>query len=59
MITVEGDERIPLTIADSAAKAGTISLVLPGVGASTMRLGRTTLDGGRRFFALVTHFWRY
>ena len=36
VIPVEGGERIPLTIADSDAKAGTISLVFQEVGASTM-----------------------
>ncbi len=40
VIPVEGGERIPLTIADSDAKAGTISLVFQEVGASTMLLGR-------------------
>ncbi|UCF33000.1 MAG: sulfide/dihydroorotate dehydrogenase-like FAD/NAD-binding protein [Phycisphaerales bacterium] len=34
----EGGERIPLTIADSAAKAGTITLVVQVVGATTERL---------------------
>jgi len=41
-----GRERIPLTIADSDAKAGTISLVFQEVGASTMLLGR--LEKGSR-----------
>ena len=40
VIPVEGGERIPLTIADSDAAAGTISLVFQEVGASTMLLGR-------------------
>jgi len=40
VIPVEGGERIPLTIADSDAQAGTIRLVFQEVGASTMLLGR-------------------
>ncbi len=35
---VEGGERIPLTIADSDADAGTITLVIQQVGATTQRL---------------------
>src|SRR5512147_494179 len=34
----EGGERIPLTIADSDAKAGTITLVVQVIGATTERL---------------------
>ena len=46
VIPVEGGERIPLTIADSDAKAGTISLVFQEVGASTIMLGR--LEKGQK-----------
>ena len=43
VIPVEGGERIPLTIADSDAKAGTISLVFQEVGASNRgRRSRTS-----------------
>ncbi len=45
----EGGERIPLTIADSSAAAGTITLVVQALGASTQRLvslnsGESILD---------------
>ena len=47
----ESGERIPLTIADSDAKAGTITLVMMVVGASTLKLSR--LEEGSHFFALL------
>lgn len=45
----EGGERIPLTVADSDAAAGTITLVVQAIGASTQRLaaleeGQAVLD---------------
>ena len=42
-VLVRGDEfgeRIPLTIADSDAEAGTVTLVLQEVGKGTIKLGR-------------------
>jgi ferredoxin/flavodoxin---NADP+ reductase len=42
---VEGGERIPLTIADSDRAAGTITLVIQAIGASTQRLA--SLEAGQ------------
>lgn len=40
MVDEEAGERIPLTIADADAEAGTISLVFQAVGSTTMKLSR-------------------
>ena len=40
MVDEEAGERIPLTIADADAKAGTISIIFQTVGATTMKLSR-------------------
>jgi len=48
---VEHGERIPLTIADSDAEAGTITLIVQVVGATTERLCR--LDAGQNILDVV------
>jgi ferredoxin--NADP+ reductase len=40
MVDEEAGERIPLTIADADAKAGTISIIFQTVGATTMKLSK-------------------
>ena len=42
----EGDERIPLTIADADAKAGTITLIIQAVGQGTKDIVATPPGGG-------------
>ncbi|RPI58192.1 MAG: sulfide/dihydroorotate dehydrogenase-like FAD/NAD-binding protein [Planctomycetaceae bacterium] len=44
----EGAERIPLTIADADAKAGTITLIIQAVGHSTQEIVDTPVGGGLR-----------
>ena len=44
----EGDERIPLTIADSDAKAGTITLIVQAVGRTTQEIVATPAGGAIR-----------
>lgn len=48
---VEGSERIPLTIADADTDAGTITLVVQEVGATTTRMAR--MDVGEAFTDVV------
>jgi ferredoxin--NADP+ reductase len=45
---VEGSERIPLTIADADAKAGTITLIIQAVGRSTTQICETPAGGALR-----------
>jgi len=42
----EGDERIPLTIADADAEAGTITLIIQAVGEGTKDIVATPVGGG-------------
>ena len=44
----EGAERIPLTIADADARAGTITLIVQAVGASTRAIVATPVGGALR-----------
>ncbi len=44
----EGDERIPLTIADADAEAGTITLIIQAVGESTEEIVATAAGGAIR-----------
>jgi ferredoxin--NADP+ reductase len=44
----QGEERIPLTIGDSDAEAGTITLFIQAVGASTRRIVNTPAGGSLR-----------
>lgn len=51
VITRDGDERIPLTICDYDAKAGTVTIVFQVVGAATMRM--LELNEGDSFKSFV------
>lgn len=51
VMTDEQGERIPLTIADFDAEAGTITMVIMAVGTSTKKLVR--LKAGEKLFALI------
>jgi ferredoxin--NADP+ reductase len=51
VIVDEHGERIPLTIADSDAQAGTLTLIFQEVGKSTMQMGR--LDVGDAFHSIA------
>ena len=44
----EGCERIPLTIADADAAAGTITLIIQAIGASTRAIAATSAGGALR-----------
>jgi ferredoxin/flavodoxin---NADP+ reductase len=51
VIAHETGERIPLTIADSDAQAGTITLIFQEVGKSTMEMG--LMDAGDAFYSVA------
>ncbi len=51
VIATEHGERIPLTIADHDAQAGTLTLIFQEVGKSTMEMGR--LEVGEAFYSLA------
>ena len=50
----DGAERIPLTIADANAQAGTITLIVQAVGASTRAIAATPPGGHLRDCLLYT-----
>ena len=51
VIATEHGERVPLTIADHDAEAGTITLIFQEVGKSTMEMGR--MEVGQAFYSVA------